>query len=439
VDAAGPAFKLFSTAGQAYAPLSESHETTTCADGKPEADPDAEARFDEHSNLPRLPEGFELRQHNILLVSWEATRFDATSFSEKNPDNTPRVKEFSQGRFWYERAYTVSPHTLQTFAAMFSLTMQSAAEIEITNRPWFGTLLPSQETVAELLSENGWGTFWVGHNYRNFLMRTAKGLDQGFDQISLTRARDKSKKVDGRIAYDAIAAIDDFAAKQEPFFGWVFFVSPHSPYLRQYPEDEDTSLRGRYDQEVRYMDAQTGRLLDHLRATGLLENTIVIIHGDHGEEFGEHGSTQHHSLYIEVAHVPLVIHVPGTEGAKVEGPTSLAYVFPWLLLHGPPPLRNAALTKLREEIGPMMRDTDNGVVLERIGKQGAQTSLIWNDYQLLFRRSSGYMELYDLERDPSEKHNIYEKDIGAADKTRRLLRNYTALRNCFRRWRPAAE
>jgi arylsulfatase A-like enzyme len=67
-----------------------------------------------------------------------------------------------------------------------------------------------------------------------------------------------------------------------------------------------------YDGCIAYLDQQLGRLLQELRERGDLDNTLVIVTSDHGEEFGEHGEYLHGtSLYQQQTHVPLLLHFPG--------------------------------------------------------------------------------------------------------------------------------
>jgi len=84
---------------------------------------------------------------------------------------------------------------------------------------------------------------------------------------------------------------------------------------------------------VRYTDYLVGRLLDAIDAHIGLDNSIVILTSDHGEEFGEHGMSDHgHSLHREVVHVPLVISAPGLpRGKRVTSPVRLIDVFPTAL------------------------------------------------------------------------------------------------------------
>ena len=80
---------------------------------------------------------------------------------------------------------------------------------------------------------------------------------------------------------------------------------------------------------MRQVDASVGRLLDTLDAAGVADDTAVLLAGDHGEEFQEHGHLAHYpKLYDELIHVPLVADVPGLDGGRVDGHVGLDAIPP---------------------------------------------------------------------------------------------------------------
>lgn len=111
-------------------------------------------------------------------------------------------------------------------------------------------------------------------------------------------------------------------------------VTARSPQLAWY--------RALYDAAVNETDAAVETLLERLRATGLLDRTVVVVVADHGEAFREHESLFHAAgLHDEVLHVPLLIRVPGVAPALVDAPVSLIDLAPTLLeLTGAAPLED---------------------------------------------------------------------------------------------------
>lgn len=149
----------------------------------------------------------------------------------------------------------------------------------------------------------------------------------------------------------------DGAAK--PFFSFMFFDSTHAPY--DFPEDhapfkpyarevryagrnldaQREPILNRYRNAISWLDVLSGRVIDALESSGLLDDAIVVITGDHGEEFGEHGLWGHNSAFNdEQIHVPFVLHLPGRAHARLDHATShqdIAPTFMELLGVGNPP------------------------------------------------------------------------------------------------------
>jgi membrane-anchored protein YejM (alkaline phosphatase superfamily) len=145
----------------------------------------------------------------------------------------------------------------------------------------------------------------------------------------------------------------DFLSRREPaqpFISYMFFESPHARYYfpeesvirRPYLEDFNYAtmdlqrdmplIKNRYINSVHHLDSQFARIIDYLEQEKLLDNTVVIITGDHGEEFNEHGHWGHGSSFNDAqTRVPMVLWVPGTGNSVVEQMTSHLDIIPTLL------------------------------------------------------------------------------------------------------------
>lgn len=100
------------------------------------------------------------------------------------------------------------------------------------------------------------------------------------------------------------------------------------------PRADQEQLAALYDGGIAYVDSEVQRVLDHLRALDLEENTLVVVTADHGEEFFEHGDAGHRrQLYMESVHVPLMMRWPGhlPAGRRIGGTVGLADVAPTIL------------------------------------------------------------------------------------------------------------
>jgi arylsulfatase A-like enzyme len=116
-------------------------------------------------------------------------------------------------------------------------------------------------------------------------------------------------------------------------------------------EEDTKKIIAAYDGEIRYTDEEMGKLLTALDSLSLLNNTIIIITADHGEELKDHGLIGHgHSVYDELIHVPLIIKIPGAENKVVDDQVELIDIFPTVLdilgISIPNQLEGKSLTRL---------------------------------------------------------------------------------------------
>ena len=96
---------------------------------------------------------------------------------------------------------------------------------------------------------------------------------------------------------------------------------------REWTQEEIQAEIDAYDGAIAYLDQQIGLLFDELEKRNVLENTLVILTSDHGEEFGEHGFMEHgFTLYLPSVRVPLLVLFPGRvpAGTIVSEPVSLS-------------------------------------------------------------------------------------------------------------------
>ena len=96
--------------------------------------------------------------------------------------------------------------------------------------------------------------------------------------------------------------------------------------------DEFADIRALYDAEIRHIDAELGRLFDHLRATGQWEDTVVIVCSDHGELHGEHGLYGHEfAVYDPLVNVPLLVKHPAVDAGRTDEQVELLDLYDTVL------------------------------------------------------------------------------------------------------------
>ncbi len=396
----------------------------------------SEAHFRRASGFPRVPPNFALNDFNVLLITAEATRFDVTSFGDPRADLTPNLRRLvERGAFWFSRAYSPSNGTFHSMAAILAAGIPATLNLETWRTSWNGRLQAQEARVAEAFSRAGYQTWWLGHNYGHGFDDRILGFRQGFQDVELIPATLASVDTDPRLV-DALAVkFRQASGTKRRFFGWTFFVSPHADYIAHFEDMPANTAFDRYRQEVRYLDQQMGRVIDALRASQQLNRTILVFTADHGEEFGEHGGTHHkRTLFDETVRVPLVLWIPGVDGAQIDRPTSVAYALPWLMLSGRGPVRSMARDRIDKIFVPYMRATQDAVPVEAIGHEAMKTGLIWSDRKVVYDFCSDLVEVYDLRTDPGEQVDLALTNPDVRQRGRAEVASYSAIRAHLQRF-----
>jgi iduronate 2-sulfatase len=255
------------------------------------------------------------------------------------------------------------------------------------------------------------------------------------------------EQTDGISANEAIQLLDRYSKTNERFFLAVGLYRPHTPYVApkeyfaKYPLDKivvpkvpdgylatipkparDSISRKKnqvnlqeelakqaiqaYYASITFADAQLGRILDRLAATGLDKNTIVVFTSDHGYHMGEHGHYQKTTLFENATHVPLIISAPGLEGRKVtKCPAEMVDFYPTLAelagLKAPKYLSGVSLV-------PALRDPAARPRQHALSQFSNGYSLRTERFRYTEWGENGAdgVELYDHETDPEEMVNL---------------------------------
>lgn len=192
--------------------------------------------------------------------------------------------------------------------------------------------------------------------------------------------------------------------------------------------ERDRDLEAAYAGEISYVDRELGRLFDGLERRGWLEGSIVIVVADHGESFVEHGDYWNHGLcvYDTTVHVPLLVRRSDHLGARaVDAPVSTVDVAPTLLalLHidAPRAIEGVDLAPALDgaplERGPVFSEATQPPRVEVAGAWGnAQKAkcVRAGKWKLIRTPYLELEELYDLEADPGERHNLLAAPPGDA-------------------------
>jgi len=370
-------------------------------------------------NAVQLPE-----RPDLLLLSIDALRGDRLGVAGYPRPLTPNLDRLARRGAYYPRAYSQASATAESFSSM--LTSKYPSEVDWGGKT-FVPLQPSNVTLAEALLAAGYSTAGiVTHSY--FLPEY--GYGQGFEhwdtsQISRVNSIAFGQTTSPQLTDRAIAYLDRTAGDPRPRLLWVHYFDPHDHYVfHEGAMKFGTRPIDRYDHEIRFTDEHIGRLLDHVASTPRGQNTIIVVWGDHGEAFGEHGYTLHgRHLYDDQIHVPLILAGPGIRPTEVEHPVGLIDVAPTLVLlaeaHPPVDFRGK---DLRRYLEPGYR-ADDVVFSEFLGtrRRGPKKAMITGSWKLIYDLRERLYFLHDLKEDPGERRNLYALETMRARELRRTL------------------
>ena len=412
---------------------------------------------------------------NVLLIVLDTVRAKSLALYGYARPTTPNLNELAKSGVVFERALSTSPWTLPSHASMF--TGRFPNELSAT---WRTPLDGTYPTLAETFRANGYLTAgFVG----NFLAGTYEsGLNRGFIHYKdypvsfemVVRSSWLARSILGhyRLRGNAEEVKYSFLhwlaqTSQRPFFAFVNFMDAHDPYLppapfnlkflskplkdssivegHRYTREQIQELRDAYEGAIAYLDYQVGLLLDELKKRGVLENTVVVITSDHGEQFGEHDLMGHaNSLYRSLLHVPLLISFPTRvpAGRRIHETVTLRDIAATLVdivkLKNGPRLPGNSLAGYWN--GGHEFTTSKTVLLSEVRKginlaewlpvmRGDMKSLVIDGKQYI-RNGDGREELYDFENDPEE-----ERNLASSEESRGMLKQFRATLDLIDRHR----
>ncbi|MCA9537799.1 MAG: sulfatase-like hydrolase/transferase, partial [Myxococcales bacterium] len=296
-----------------------------------------------------------------------------------------------------------------------------------------GDQTPVNEEVllTEVLRDAGWHTAL----FANVTVFFVRGLRQGAlvaDYETSHYTVHGAKPGSAHMTSGMLAHVDRWMKgglrpQRDRFYLWGHYYDPHDPYfeVEGYPAEEDSD-HGRYEAIVRSVDTEVGRLIDGLKERGLWERTLFVVTADHGDEFGDHGNRFHgRTLYEEMVHVPLIVHVPGLAPRTLDTPIGHFEVGPTLLdLLGVPTPRSWLGRSRAEEARTGQPAAVEPVFFEVFpdsNYESHQVGVRLGALKLIHRLDTNSFELYDLGTDPGERDNVYDVHPDAPALRERLL------------------
>jgi arylsulfatase A-like enzyme/tetratricopeptide (TPR) repeat protein len=363
---------------------------------------------------------------SVVLVSVDTLRADRLGCYGYRGVPTPNLDRLAAEGTLFENAATAVPLTLPAHASI--LTGRTPGSHGVADN-FQSILSEDEETLAEILRARGYATGgFVGAFVLDARWGIAQGFDTYFDDFDAPAAEaataDANQRPGDQVLAPALKWIE--ARRGEPFFAFLHFFDPHTPYAPPEPYRSRYGASSLYDAEIAYVDSLVGELLAKLEDLGVSEETAVVLVGDHGESLGDHGESTHgYFIYDATVHVPLVVRGPGVpRGARIVDQVRTIDIAPTIAdLLGAPPLALAEGESLR----PYFRGEAN--VPRRLAYvESRYASIHFGWAPLAGVRSETHKlidapepELYDLRADPGEMRNVWREQKDLADRLSSLL------------------
>ncbi|UCH77472.1 MAG: sulfatase [Candidatus Coatesbacteria bacterium] len=390
---------------------------------------------------------------NLLLITMDTTRADRLGAYGGPPGLTPHLDALAARSRVFRHAYCPMPLTGPSHATL--LTGRTPRELGVVQNGM--PLQAKAPTLAETLRAQGYRT---GAVVAAFPVSSKLGFGRGFEYFDddfavagaatrLTWARLAGSlglvDVKARLQRPADEVTDRAVAwlaaeENRPFFLWVHYFDPHTPYdpppaFRDVSNAADPHVR-RYEGEVAFMDAEIGRLLGALDQAGLRDNTFVVAVADHGESLGEHDYYYDHGRYVyePSMRLPLIVAAPPSAPCPCmrslfgEPAVDVTKPLPLGALHGFI-LRTLGSNAKRPDYSKLERNEVYGESWEgdlhyqMIVAAGGEEKRL---FKLILEPRTGDVELYDLLADPAETENLASSQPRIVDDLRRRLVAYFA-------------
>lgn len=428
---------------------------------------------------------------NVLLLVLDTVRAESLSLYGYHRDTTPNLNRLAARAVRFDQARATAPWTLPSHASMF--TGRWPHELNVGEKKPLDRTYP---TLAETLGSRGYAT--AGFIANTFFCNQWFGLARGFqhyddfyeeqESVSVAEALrcsslgrlavkalsdplggvERRRKDAGRINGAFLNWLDRKGEDGRPFFAFLNYFDAHGPFVppdgferpfgRPAADAEEEALirewdvrsragvtdsqlelaRDSYDDCLAYLDREIGRLFDELERRGVLDETLVILTSDHGEELGEHGLVGHgRSLYDQETRVPLLLFLPrGARGGEAVAEAVSLRDLPATVLDvlGLDPSASdypgTSLASLPAKEAPVLTEVR---IKDEISKnptrppawRGPMSAVVAEGFSYI-RNADGREELYNVLADPAQLNDLAPA-AESAEILKRLRENLDGL------------
>ncbi len=406
---------------------------------------------------------------NVILITVDSLRADHLEIYGYKNLETPNISELAADGIVFTNAYANSPGTPSSFPAILTSTypmMYGGYEGLSTLRPY----------LPEILKNNG--IYTIGINSNPYLSRRFgyhRGFNFFYDDIFSRETGIKGRIKQGIKFIETILGSPPYTTgyvlnkiakthiekvKDRSFFMWIHYMDVHIPYAYknrvknilyrrrirelnrtvievsqgkklEIPEDMLSEIIELYDEGIRRVDDIIGDLLKFLQKSGLMEDTLVMLTSDHGEEFMEHGGLCHMpKLYDELLHIPLIVNSPSLKRKRVDIIVDQLGIAPTISsvlgINGDPRwLGRSLLTKIEDKT--LISEVSNTITSVKVNKKEWKISARNRRWKLHFYVKENRVELYDLLNDPLESRDLADRKREPVEELMKLVNDHMSL------------
>ncbi|MEJ2085990.1 MAG: sulfatase [Acidobacteriota bacterium] len=383
----------------------------------------------------------------MVLIVIDTLRADHLGLYGYPRPTSPNLDSWARRGVVFDQAYSSSPWTLPTFGSILTGLVPSrhgaGERARDSGKRWKrAPLRDSVATLPEALAASGWQTAAV---VSNPFLREHFGLSRGFQIYDYERGRTATAVIDR-----SLELIEQLRGR--PFLLMVHLIDPHLPYRAPKPwrgtfaddsaeqeigksrkeiiaaidelsDDERQAIIDRYDEEVLFVDHEVGRFLDALERQGLLDDSLIALTADHGEELFDRGYFEHgHAMHQELLRVPLILWSSNLEPRRESAPFSLVDLAQTLYVATQAKPSTSLPGRSRwTSIRDAKLERNSPILAENTLWSAEQKALVIWPYKLIVHEKSGTRELYDLGNDPMEQNDLARTQSDLADRLQQEL------------------
>lgn len=416
---------------------------------------------------------------NVLLITCDCLRADFVGCCRDDTGTslTPNLDRLAEKAITFKKAFSQGFGTGVSMPSLFTGKYPSRLTPFKIRSPLAlrqfleGVLVGQDTTITEILAQHHYQTAGIHSNpFLTNLFGFDKGFEFFYDDLFLGKANLPAsfKRWAYRVPrllraspHLTAAQVNKMAlawlkTTKGPFFLFLHYMDTHGPYLpkkgfrylnkmrsellyrkakktpKGITDKECRSLVSWYKEEITYLDRHLGMLFEELQKTGQMDNTLVVVTADHGDEFREHGRFNHHStLYDELLHVPLIFKLPYSRmrGKVITEMAALLQVVPTILdvlnIQTDQSFDGKSLLPLIERNDK--RSLHDFLISEAKFAPRYKACIRNEEWKLILDVTGQRRELYNLKKDPRELSNVIKESADIAAELEMRLREHQSV------------